>query len=140
MTPVVAITDPTAPAGRASARTYAEAGWNVALIGRGWAGLEAAASDVRERGRDVLVLPVDLADPSARALAVERIETELGPIEAWSGGERAAPSTATIKPRRVRNLPTWLAGSPMRAGVVAALSVSAILGASAALWSRSRRA
>lgn len=80
---VAAITGAATGVGRAQARAYAEAGWNVALLGRGWAGLEAAAADVRERGREVIVLPIDLTDDAARSLAVQRIQAELGPIEAW---------------------------------------------------------
>lgn len=80
---VVAITAPGSGLGRAQARAYAAAGWDVALVGRGWAGLEAAAADVRAEGRDVLVVPIDLMDPAARALAVDRISRELGPIAAW---------------------------------------------------------
>ena len=80
---VAAITGAATGVGRAQARAYAEAGWNVALLGRGWAGLEAAAADVRERGREVIVIPIDLTDDAARSLAVVRIQDELGPIEAW---------------------------------------------------------
>lgn len=80
---VAAVTSAATEPGRALARAYADAGWDVALLGRGWAGLEAAAADVRERGRSVLVLPVDVTDDAARHLAIERIQDELGPIEAW---------------------------------------------------------
>jgi NADP-dependent 3-hydroxy acid dehydrogenase YdfG len=80
---VAAIVDAASADGRARARAYADAGWNVALLGRGWDGLEAAAADVRTSGREALVLPVDVTDEAARHLAIERIQDELGPIEAW---------------------------------------------------------
>ncbi|HEX5240677.1 MAG TPA: SDR family NAD(P)-dependent oxidoreductase [Candidatus Limnocylindrales bacterium] len=127
MTPVVAITDPAAPIGRANARTYAEAGWNVALVGRGWEALEAAAADVRARGREALVVPVDLTDPSARALAIERIQAELGPIEAWASvADRRTPESPVARPRPLRRwrvdgelLPALAAGA-VAASVAAA--------------------
>lgn len=80
---VAAVTSAATEAGRALARAYADAGWDVALMGRGWAGLEAAAADVRARGCSALVLPIDVTDDAARQLAIHRIQEELGPIEAW---------------------------------------------------------
>lgn len=102
---VVAITAPASGIGRAQARAYAAAGWDVALIGRGWAGLEAAAADVRAAGRDALVLPIDLTDPAARALAVDRIRRELGPIGAWVADgavPRHGPTIRAAAPRSWR--------------------------------------
>jgi len=98
---VAAITDAATGLGRAQARAYADAGWNVALLGRGWDGLEAAAADVRERGREALVLPIDLTDDAARGLAVLRIQDELGPIEAWVAEglvPRYNPNATTARP------------------------------------------
>jgi NAD(P)-dependent dehydrogenase (short-subunit alcohol dehydrogenase family) len=80
---VAAVTSASTGAGRALARAYAEAGWDVALLGQGWAGLEAAADEVRRNGRQALVLPIDVTDDAARELAILRIQEELGPIEAW---------------------------------------------------------
>jgi NAD(P)-dependent dehydrogenase (short-subunit alcohol dehydrogenase family) len=138
MTPVVAIADPTAPVGRANARTYADAGWNVALIGRGWDGLEAAAADVRARGREALVIPVDITDPAARALAIERVQAELGPIREWAiVGERAAP-TAPVgrRPKRVRG---WVAGlDPVPTLAAAGAAAAAGIAVGLAAWSRRR--
>jgi hypothetical protein len=95
---VAAVTSAATEAGRALARAYAEAGWDVALLGRGWAGLEAAAADVRRRGRAALVLPVDVTDDHARQLAVQRIQEELGPIEAWVA-EGLVPRYSPKRPR-----------------------------------------
>ncbi|HEX7950222.1 MAG TPA: SDR family NAD(P)-dependent oxidoreductase [Candidatus Limnocylindrales bacterium] len=105
MSQVVAITAPASGIGRAQARAYAAAGWDVALIGRGWAGLEAAAADVRAEGREALVVPIDLADPAARALALDRISRELGPIDAWVADgalPRHGPTIRTTAPRSRR--------------------------------------
>jgi NAD(P)-dependent dehydrogenase (short-subunit alcohol dehydrogenase family) len=95
---VAAVTSAATEGGRALARAYAEAGWDVALLGRGWAGLEAAAADVRRHGRSALVLPVDVTDEHARRLAVQRIQDELGPIEAWVA-EGLVPRYSPRRPR-----------------------------------------
>jgi NAD(P)-dependent dehydrogenase (short-subunit alcohol dehydrogenase family) len=83
MNRVVAITGASAGIGRATARAFARDGWDVALIARGEAGLEAAANEVRASGQRALSFPVDVADGAAVEAAAERIERELGPIEVW---------------------------------------------------------
>jgi NAD(P)-dependent dehydrogenase (short-subunit alcohol dehydrogenase family) len=114
MTQVVAITAPTSGTGRAQARAYAAAGWDVALIGRGWAGLEAAAADVRAAGREALVVPIDLTDPAARALAIQRIGRELGPIDAWVADgavpRHGPPIRPSVPPSR-RQVFAWRASA-----------------------------
>jgi NAD(P)-dependent dehydrogenase (short-subunit alcohol dehydrogenase family) len=80
---VVAVTGASGGIGRATARAFAERGDHVALIARGEKGLEAAAQDVRDRGRRALPLAVDMADADAVFAAVDRIERELGPIDVW---------------------------------------------------------
>src|SRR2546430_15668725 len=88
---VAAILDGGSVAGRARAREYADAGWDVALLGQGGGGREAAADDVRRSGQQALVVPVDVSDEAARQLAVDRIQNELGPIEAWVAEGLIAP-------------------------------------------------
>jgi NAD(P)-dependent dehydrogenase (short-subunit alcohol dehydrogenase family) len=111
---VAAITSAATGAGRALARAYADAGWDIALIGRGWAGLEAAAADVRARGREALVLPIDVTDDAARQLAIQRIQDELGPIEAWVADglvPRHGPRPLRSRPRpstALGRVGTWL--------------------------------
>jgi NAD(P)-dependent dehydrogenase (short-subunit alcohol dehydrogenase family) len=122
MTRVVAITAPASGIGRAQARAYAAAGWDVALIGRGWAGLEAAAADVRAAGREALVLPIDMTDPAARRLALERIGRELGPIQAWVADgavPRHGPRVRTSVPRSRRQdaARALAAAGPVIAGI-----------------------
>ena len=80
---IVVITGASAGVGRATVRAFAADGWDVALIARGHAGLEAAAEEVRAAGRRALVLPLDVADASAVDEAAGRVEEELGPIDAW---------------------------------------------------------
>jgi NAD(P)-dependent dehydrogenase (short-subunit alcohol dehydrogenase family) len=80
---VAVVTGASAGVGRATAVALADEGFDVALVARGKAGLDAAAGEVRERGRRALPLPTDVADAEAVAGAAERTEDELGPIDVW---------------------------------------------------------
>jgi NAD(P)-dependent dehydrogenase (short-subunit alcohol dehydrogenase family) len=80
---IVVITGASAGIGRATARAFAADGWDVALLARGEAGLEAAAEEVRSAGRRALAIPVDVADADAVEAAAMRVEIELGEIDAW---------------------------------------------------------
>jgi NAD(P)-dependent dehydrogenase (short-subunit alcohol dehydrogenase family) len=80
---IVVITGASAGVGRAAARAFAADGWDVALLARGEAGLDAAADEVRAAGRRALPIALDVADAGAVDAAAERIEEELGPIDVW---------------------------------------------------------
>jgi NAD(P)-dependent dehydrogenase (short-subunit alcohol dehydrogenase family) len=80
---IVVITGASAGVGRASARAFASDGWDVALLARGEAGLEAAAKEVRALGQRALPIAVDVADADAVDAAATRIEAEFGPIDVW---------------------------------------------------------
>src|SRR5579884_3516936 len=80
---IVVITGASAGVGRATARRFAQAGADVALIARGQAGLEGARRDVEEAGGRALVLPLDVSDAEAVLRAADRVEAELGPIDVW---------------------------------------------------------
>jgi NAD(P)-dependent dehydrogenase (short-subunit alcohol dehydrogenase family) len=80
---VVVITGASAGLGRATARRFADEGAAVALLARGKDRLEAAASELEEKGSPVLALPVDVADAGALEQAAERVEEKLGPIDVW---------------------------------------------------------
>jgi NAD(P)-dependent dehydrogenase (short-subunit alcohol dehydrogenase family) len=80
---IVVITGASAGVGRAAARAFARDGWDLGLIARGEAGLEAVADEVRTWGVRALAIPTDVADPDAVEAAAQRIEDELGPIDVW---------------------------------------------------------
>ena len=80
---VVVVTGGTAGIGRATVREFAEAGYDVAVLARGRAGLDAARAEVEAAGRRCLALSVDVADADAVEAAADEVEERLGPIEVW---------------------------------------------------------
>ncbi|HET6634879.1 MAG TPA: SDR family oxidoreductase [Streptomyces sp.] len=80
---VAVVTGGSAGVGRATVRELAAAGYDVAVLARGRAGLDGAVRDVEERGRRGLALPTDVADHEAVRAAAERVESELGEIGLW---------------------------------------------------------
>ena len=83
MSRVVAVTGASGGIGRAAVREFARRGDDLALIARGETGLEAAAEEVRSVGGRALVVPADVSDHEAVERVVERIESELGPVDVW---------------------------------------------------------
>ena len=81
--PTVVVTGAGAGVGRATARAFAARGASIALIGRGRAGLTAAAKEIEAEGGHVLVLELDIADAEAVEKAATAAEAELGPIDVW---------------------------------------------------------
>ena len=70
--------------GRATARAFAERGYDVALLAREAESLDAALADVDACGDGrVLALPTDVSDATQVDRAAERVENELGPIDVW---------------------------------------------------------
>jgi NAD(P)-dependent dehydrogenase (short-subunit alcohol dehydrogenase family) len=80
---IALVTGASAGVGRATVRRLAADGYDVALVARGLEGLEGARADVEGLGRRALAIPTDVADESQVGLAVERAESELGPIDVW---------------------------------------------------------
>jgi NAD(P)-dependent dehydrogenase (short-subunit alcohol dehydrogenase family) len=80
---VAVITGPSAGVGRATAKIFAEHGFDVALLARGQAGLEAAADDVAAAGGRPLLIPTDVSQFERVDTAATRVEEELGPIDVW---------------------------------------------------------
>ncbi|MFZ1993666.1 MAG: SDR family oxidoreductase [Solirubrobacteraceae bacterium] len=83
MSQTAVVTGASAGVGRATARAFAERGFDVALLARGQAGLDGAARDVQNAGRRALAIPTDVAQFDQVAAAATRIEDELGPIDVW---------------------------------------------------------
>src|SRR6476620_5990250 len=80
---VVVITGASGGIGRATARRFAQDGARIALLARGDAGLEGAATEIEELGAKALVLPTDVADADQVEAAAQAAEDELGTIDVW---------------------------------------------------------
>lgn len=80
---IAVVTGGTAGIGRATVREFAQAGYDVAVLARGRAGLEATRREVEALGRRCVALAVDVADPVEVDRAAEQIEAELGEIDVW---------------------------------------------------------
>ncbi len=82
---VVVVSGGTAGVGRAVVREFADHGYDVAVLGRGRAGLNGAAADVdsNNNGRRVVTIPTDVADLQQVEQAADRVDRELGPIDVW---------------------------------------------------------
>lgn len=80
---VAVVTGASAGVGRATAVELARQGFDVGLIARGRAGLDAALADVVAAGGTGAIAVADVADMAQVDAAAEAIERELGPIEVW---------------------------------------------------------
>jgi NAD(P)-dependent dehydrogenase (short-subunit alcohol dehydrogenase family) len=80
---VAVVTGGTAGVGRATVRELAAAGWDVGVIARGRAGLDAAVVDVESHGRRGLAAVADVADHEAVERAATQVEAGLGEIDLW---------------------------------------------------------
>ena len=80
---VVVVTGASGGIGRAVATAFGARGASVALLARGEKGLAGAARDVEKAGGTAVVLPTDVADPDQVFASVEKMESEVGPIDVW---------------------------------------------------------
>ena len=80
---VAVVTGASAGVGRATAVAFAQAGWRVALLARGEAGLAGARRDVEAAGAEALVAQVDVSDAQAVDAAADRVAERWGRIDAW---------------------------------------------------------
>jgi NAD(P)-dependent dehydrogenase (short-subunit alcohol dehydrogenase family) len=80
---IAVITGASAGVGRATARAFADNGFDVALLARGGAGLAGAAADVEAAGGRTLMIPTDVAHFEDVDAAASRVEEEWGPIDVW---------------------------------------------------------
>jgi NAD(P)-dependent dehydrogenase (short-subunit alcohol dehydrogenase family) len=62
---------------------FAAAGYDVAVLARGEAGVDGAVADVNAEGGRGLGIPTDVADYGAVQKAAEQVEAELGQIDVW---------------------------------------------------------
>jgi 3-hydroxybutyrate dehydrogenase len=67
--------------GRAVALELARAGADVAVTARSEADLETLAAEIRALGRRALAIPCDVLEFASLENAVERVQTELGPVD-----------------------------------------------------------
>ncbi|MFC5676823.1 SDR family oxidoreductase [Aeromicrobium endophyticum] len=81
--PIVVVTGGSAGIGRAAVREFASAGYDVAILARGQAGIDGAVADVEELGGTGLGLSVDVSKIDEVESATDRIEAELGEIDVW---------------------------------------------------------
>lgn len=81
--PVVVICGASAGVGRATAHAFAAAGYAVGLLARSDEGLAAATAELEAYATPTLAISADVADANAVALAAQRFEAELGPIDVW---------------------------------------------------------
>ena len=81
--PTVIITGASAGIGRATAKTFALAGYKVGLLARGAQGLADTQAELEQLGASALAISVDVADADAVMQAAERFEEELGLIDVW---------------------------------------------------------
>jgi NAD(P)-dependent dehydrogenase (short-subunit alcohol dehydrogenase family) len=80
---IALVTGASAGVGRATAIELASRGFDVALLARGRAGLEAAATEVRSKGGRPLIVAADVSDYHAVDDAAAKTEEELGPLDVW---------------------------------------------------------
>ncbi|GBQ49870.1 SDR family oxidoreductase [Acetobacter ghanensis] len=83
-TQIAVITGAGSGIGRAAARALGRAGFDVALLGRDKARLEATAQNLAQHSIRTLVVSVDVTDAQAVQDAADHIEAELGPISVWA--------------------------------------------------------
>lgn len=93
----VVITGASAGVGRALARRFAEDGARIGLIARGEERLEETAAEVRARGGEALVLPLDVADAEAVEDAASKVEQRFGPIDIWVNNAMVTVFSPVIK-------------------------------------------
>jgi NAD(P)-dependent dehydrogenase (short-subunit alcohol dehydrogenase family) len=81
--PIAVVTGASGGVGRATARAFAKAGYDLALLARGIAGLESAAKEVESEGGRALVVTTDVSRFEEVDAAATQVEKELGPINVW---------------------------------------------------------
>ncbi len=83
MARIVVVTGASAGVGRETALTFARAGWDVGVLARNQARLDAVVAEIAALGRRAHAACVDVADAAALDAAAGAVEAALGPIEVW---------------------------------------------------------
>ncbi len=80
---VAVVTGGTGGVGRATVQAFAAAGYDVAILARGQAGLDGASRDVEAAGGTAVAIATDVADADAVQRAATQVEADLGAIDVW---------------------------------------------------------
>jgi NAD(P)-dependent dehydrogenase (short-subunit alcohol dehydrogenase family) len=80
---VAVVSGGSAGVGRSIVQEFAARGYDVAVLARGRAGVDAAVLDVEKHGRRGLGVTVDASDLAAVEAAAEQVEATLGEISVW---------------------------------------------------------
>jgi NAD(P)-dependent dehydrogenase (short-subunit alcohol dehydrogenase family) len=80
---IIVVTGSSGGIGRASAIAFGGGGDTVVLVARGERGLASAAEEVEQAGGTPHVMVADVADPEQVFAVADRVEAEIGPIDAW---------------------------------------------------------
>jgi NAD(P)-dependent dehydrogenase (short-subunit alcohol dehydrogenase family) len=98
-TRVAVVTGASGGLGRAIVRELAGRGYDIGLLARGRAGLDAAADEVRRAGRRAVAVPTDVADWEQVDAAATRVTDELGPIDVWVNNAMTTVFAAVVDTR-----------------------------------------
>ncbi|WP_227377353.1 SDR family NAD(P)-dependent oxidoreductase [Haladaptatus halobius] len=98
---VAVVTGGTRGIGRAVARAFADAGADVVPTSRSEDAVDAAVTDIRNRGVDSLSCPVDVADEDDIDALFERTEAELGGVDVVVNNAGINPEAALGRPEVV---------------------------------------
>lgn len=86
--------------GRATALAVAEAGADVMLVDRNFAGAQATAEEVKSLGRKAIAADTNVSDPSAIGELFQRVDAEFGRVDFLGNiagdGHLASPEDLTI--------------------------------------------
>jgi len=98
---VAVVTGGTRGIGRAIARGFADAGADVVPASRTATAVEDAVADVRDRGASSLVAPTDVTDEGSVRDLFDRVEAELGGVDAVVNNAGVNPDAALGPPEAV---------------------------------------
>jgi len=94
--------------GRAIALAFAEAGADVAVLGRTEGRLRDVAGEIEARGRRGLPLPCDASDADAVRAAVDRAREALGTVDILVNNAGAAPFRSEVMDTRLEGFEKYL--------------------------------